>query len=189
MKELKEFMNPIQHLLQEHRDIMSQVADLRQAVADLSTRGEAALPEALPVFRRMGRMMETQLALHAKKEDDALFPALEAIFGDDGSPTSAMREEHKSIHAEGALLRKTLHELNDVEHPQIEAGGAKLRSMAADGGSADSLLATAQEIIHLLDMHFEKEEQILFPMAQNVLGEEKMEEVGRKMESLTVMSL
>lgn len=174
-------MNPIEHLLQEHRDIMAQVANLRQAVADLSARGEAALPEALPVFRRVGRMMETQLALHAKKEDDALFPALEAIFGEDGSPTNAMRDEHKSIHAEGVLLRQTLHELNDVEHPKIKAGGATLRSLATDGGSADSLLATAQEIIHLLDMHFEKEEQILFPMAQNMLDAETLDDVWKKM--------
>lgn len=189
MKELKEFMNPIEHLLQEHRDLMSQVADLRQAAADLSARGEAALPKALPVFSRIGHMMETQLALHAKKEDDALFPALESIFGTEGTPTAVMRKEHTAIHGQGELLRKTLRELNEVEHPKIEAGGEKLRSLAANGGNAEALLATAEDIIHLIDAHFMKEEQILFPMAQNVLGEEKMEEVGRKMESLTVMSL
>ena len=182
-------MNPIEHLLEAHRDNMSQVADLRQAVADLSARGEAALPNALPVFRRIGHMMETQLALHAKKEDDALFPALEAIFGAESGPTYVMREEHKDIHGQGELLRQTLHELNVVEHPKIEAGGAKLRELAAKGGSADTLKTNAEEIIRLLDMHFGKEEQILFPMAQNMLDEEKMEAVGRKMESLTVMSL
>ncbi len=177
-------MNPIEHLLQEHRDIMSQVADLRQAAADLSARGEAALPEALPVFSRIGHMMETQLALHAKKEDDALFPALESIFGTEGTPTAVMRKEHAAIHGQGELLRKTLRELNEVEHPKIEAGGARLKSLAEDGGSAESLLTTAQEIVQLIDMHFMKEEQILFPMAQNMLDSSTLDAVWKRMDAI-----
>jgi hemerythrin-like domain-containing protein len=97
-----------------------------------------------------------------------------------------MREEHKEIHGQGELLRRTLYELNVVEHPQIEAGGAKLREMAAAGGSAETLRANAEEIVRLLDMHFGKEEQILFPMAENMLDPEVMDEVLRKMETMTL---
>lgn len=177
-------VNPIEHLLQEHRDIMAQVADLRAAVRDLEARGDASLPDALPVMRRIGRMMETQLALHARKEDEALFPAIEAIIGAGGGPTAVMRMEHKDIHAQGELLRQTLHQLNEVEHPAIEAGGDKLRSLAARGGSAESLRATAAEIIELLDMHFGKEEQILFPMTEQMLDDETLAEVGRHIEAM-----
>ncbi len=178
-------MNPVEHLLDEHRVIMAQIADLRKAVADLAARGNAALPDVLPVLGHIGKMMETQLALHAKKEDDAFFPALEAIVGAEDGPTAVMREEHKEIHGQGGLLRQTLYELNEVEHPQIEVGGAKLREMAAAGGSAETLRANAEEIIRLLDMHFAKEEQILFPMAENILDREVMDEVLRKMETMT----
>lgn len=177
-------MNPIEHLLDEHRVIMVQIADLRQAVTDLSARGEAALPGALPVFRRIGRMMETQLARHARKEDEALFPALEAIIGVEDGPTAVMRREHKSIHGRGELLRRTLHELNEVEHPLIVAGGETMRSLTASGGTADSLRANAQEIIELLDMHFLKEEQILFPMAQNVLDSSALDDVWKRIEAM-----
>jgi regulator of cell morphogenesis and NO signaling len=176
--------NPVEHLLQEHRDIMVQVADLRKAVAELDERGEAALPDALPVLARMGRMMETQLVLHARKEDEALFPALEAILGADGGPTYVMRQEHKEIHGQGELLRRTLYELNEVEHPQIRAGGARLRELATSGGSLDALKANAVEIIRLLDLHFGKEEQILFPMAQNLLDDAALAEVSQKIEAL-----
>lgn len=179
-------MSPVEHLLDEHRVIMAQIADLRRAAADLAVRGNAALPDVLPVLSRIGKMMETQLALHAKKEDEALFPALEAILGVEGSPTGMMREEHKDIHGQGELLRRTLYELNEVEHPKIEAGGAKLREMAATGGSAETLQANAEEIIRLLDMHFGKEEQILFPMVENVLDREVMDEVLGKMETMTL---
>ncbi len=177
-------MNPIQHLLDDHQVIMAQVADLRKAVADLAARGDAALPEVMPVLNRIGRMMETQLALHAKKEDDALFPVLEAIVGAENGPTCVMRIEHKEIHGQGELLRKTLHELNDVEHPKIEAGGAKLRELATTGGTAESLRANCDEIINLLDMHFGKEEQILFPMAENILDDAAMADVSQKIEAM-----
>ena len=177
-------MNPIDHLLQEHRDIMAQMADLRRAVADLAACGQAALPEALPVFARIGRMMETQLARHARKEDEALFPALEALLGADGSPTGVMRQEHRAIHAQGELLRRTLHELNDVEHPQIEAGAARLKTLGAGGGSAASLRASAEEVIRLLDLHFAKEEEILFPMTRQLLDDAALARVGDRMEAL-----
>jgi len=176
--------DPLEHLLLEHRDILAQAAGLRKAVAELDARGEAALPDALPLLARVGRMMETQLALHARKEDEALFPALEAIFGVDGSPTCVMRQEHQEIHGQGELLRRTLHELNEVEHPRLRAGGARLQELVMSSGSVDTLKTTAVEIIQLLDGHFGKEEQILFPMAQNLLDEAALAEVGRKIEAL-----
>lgn len=177
-------MNAIEHLLHEHRDIMTQVAALRTAVRDLDARGDAALPQALPVLRRIGHMMETQLALHARKEDDAFFPAIEAVIGAGSGPTAVMRVEHKDIHARGELLRRTLHELNEIEHPAIEAGGERLRALADGDGSAETLRATAVEIVELLDAHFGKEEQILFPMAEQMLDAETLTELGVKMEEL-----
>jgi hemerythrin-like domain-containing protein len=178
-------MNPIEHLLEEHKAIMAQVAELRKAAADLKARGEAALPEALPVLGRVGYMMETELARHAKKEDEALFPAIEAIIGAQGGPTYVMRREHETIHGQGELLRQTLRELNEVEHPKIEAGREKLKQLVASGSSAEALRENVEEIIRLLDMHFGKEEQILFPMAENMLDDEAMEEVGRKIETMS----
>ena len=177
--------NPIEHLLEEHKVIMAQVADLRRAVRDLEARGDAALPDSLPVLRRLGHMMETQLACHARKEDEALFPAMEAIFGAEGTPTAVMRVEHTEIHRRGELFRRTLAELQTVEHPALEVKGEALRSLAgAKASGADALRATAEEIIELIDLHFGKEEQILFPMAQQILDAETLADVGRKMEAL-----
>ena len=178
-------MNAIKQLLQEHVEIMAQVADLRAAARDLATRGDAALSDALPVLRRIGQMMETQLALHAKKEDEALFPAIEAALGVDDSPTTAMRLEHQDIHAQGERLRQTLRELSEVQHPMLELSGARLCSLAANRGSAASLCATAEEIIYLLDAHFSKEEQMLFPMAENLLDEETLNQIGARMEAMS----
>lgn len=122
-------MNPVEHLLAEHREIMADVDRLRAVARTLTERGEAALPESLPVLRRFGDMMHGTLARHALKEDEALFPAMEAVFGAEGTPTFVMRREHQAIHAQGELLRRTLHDLNQVEHPAIEAVGEKMEEM------------------------------------------------------------
>lgn len=182
-------MSPIEHLLQEHKDIMAQAADLCAAVRDLQVRGDAALPNALPVLRRFGQMMQTQLARHAQKEDEVLFPAIEAILGAEGTPTTVMRMEHAEIHERGALFRRTLSELQSVEHPALEATGGALRSLtdsadSANQGRGQALQAKAREIIDLIDAHFSKEEQILFPMAEQILDPHTLAEARRKMEAL-----
>ncbi|MCP5098043.1 MAG: hypothetical protein GY943_21045 [Chloroflexi bacterium] len=177
--------DPIKHLLAEHVEIMAEVAALRTAVTDLAERGEAAMADALPIFRHIGGMMKTRLDLHRRKEDDIFFPVMEALIGGEG-PTAVMREEHQAIHAQGVLLRETLHELNEVQHPAIEAGGEKLRELAANGGSAAALQATGAEIIHLLDIHFQKEEEILFPMAYQMLEPETLEQIASQFDQLAV---
>ena len=176
--------DPIERLLDEHRTIMAQVEPLRRALRDLVKRGDAALPDALPALEQVGRMMGGELLRHAKKEDEALFPALEQVFGGGGGPTAVMRQEHRDIHARAELFRRTLHELNEVEHPAIVAGGAQLRSLAGAGASAAELRATGNQIVRLLDLHFAKEEDILFPMARDMLSAEALEQVARKMEEI-----
>lgn len=165
--------DPIQHLLDEHVRLLARFAELETAVAHLETEGEAALPRALPIFTRVGRMMATQLDRHRRKEDDVLFPAVEAMIGQEG-PTAVMRAEHQDIHAYSRTFRRTLQELNEVEHPQLEAGGERLRQLAAQGANAAALCATGREILALVRPHFEKEEQILFPMAGELLPDEAL---------------
>jgi hemerythrin-like domain-containing protein len=129
-------------------------------------------------------MMGTRLLRHARKEDEALFPALERAFGTHEGPTAVMRQEHRAIHDRAGLFRETLRELNEVEHPAIVAGGATLRTLAERGGNAGTLADTGEEIVSLLDLHFGKEEDILFPRARSILSDEEMAEVGRRMEEI-----
>lgn len=175
--------NPIKTLLQEHAEIMAEVGAMRMAVQQLANQGEAALAETLPIFAAVAKMMAGKLELHRQKEDQVFFPAIEAVIGRYG-PTSVMRIEHQQIHDQGALLRETLYELNEVQHPAIEAGAEQLRGLVAAGGSATALRRTGEEIIDLLNSHFGKEEHILFPMAQNVLERETLNEIAARFEEM-----
>ena len=176
--------DPIDVLLEEHREILAQIDGLRGVVRDLESRGEAGVPEALPVLGDAGRMMATRLLDHARKEDEALFPALEEVLGRGAGATAVMRAEHVEIRARAELFRKTLHELERVEHPAIVAGGAELSALAAVGASAARLRDAARKVIELLDLHFGKEEDILFPMARQVLSPHELAAVARKMEAM-----
>jgi len=176
--------NPIDHLLDDHRIIMAKIESLRVAIEALRNGGDTALAGARPMLEEVGHMMATTLHRHARKEDEALFPALEAIFGTSGTPTAVMREEHRAIHSRAELFRRTLHELNEVEHPKIVAGGAMLRGLAAGGADAAALRQTAEEIVSLLDLHFGKEEDILFPMAREMLSAEDLATIATRIEAI-----
>jgi iron-sulfur cluster repair protein YtfE (RIC family) len=175
--------HPIKTLLREHAEIMAEVGHLRLAMQQLADQGDAALAVTLPSFAGFAQMMATKLELHRQKEDQVFFPAIEAMIGQFG-PTSVMRIEHQQIHAQGVLLRETLYELNEIQHPAIEAGAAKLRGLVADGGNAVALRRSGEEIIDLLNAHFGKEEHILFPMAQNLLDGATLSEIAARFEEM-----
>ena len=176
--------DPIDVLLEDHRQIMVPIHNLRRVVESLASRGDAALPEARSVLGEAALMMTTRLLEHAHKEDEALFPALERSFASNSGPTAVMREEHREIEARAQLFKRTLHQLEHVEHPAILAGGSELRAMASGEGDAAQIAALARELIDLLDAHFSKEETILFPMARQMLSADDLAAVGRRMDAL-----
>jgi len=94
------------------------------------------------------------LATHARIEDDLLFVALEGPLGPNGGPLAVMRTEHAEV--EATLERLT--QVEDVQEAEALAG---------------HLVKVARE-------HFEKEEQVLFPMAEQLLGEEALRSLGEQ---------
>jgi iron-sulfur cluster repair protein YtfE (RIC family) len=116
------------------------------------------LEEALPnenrieVLRGSASLLAAGLEPHARLEDDLLFAAMENKTGAGLGLVSTMRVEHEEI--EGAL-----------------------RSVAVgtDPARAREMLL---EAIHLARAHFLKEEQVAFPMAEEVLGAEDLMRLG-----------
>ena len=94
------------------------------------------------------------LATHAHLEDELLFVALEGPLGPNGGPLAVMRAEHAEV--EGTLER--LAQVEDVGEAAELAG---------------HLVTVARE-------HFAKEEQVLFPMAEELLGEDVLRGLGER---------
>lgn len=110
----------------------------------------ASLGEA----KAMGLLLESGLKDHANLEDDVLFAAVEARLGEGAGPTGPMRDEHDEI-------RETLSRLPTVD----------------DVDEARDILLHA---IYTARDHFRKEEQMLFPLAENELSLSTLNELGEQ---------
>ena len=174
----------IEVLLEEHRQLMIPIRNLERAVESLASRGEAALPAARTVLTEAARMVTTRLLDHARKEDEVLFPALERTFDRDHGPTAVLRAEHQDIAAQAHVFKRTVHELERVEHPAILAGGSALGALASGEGDVTRIVTLARALIGLLEAHFGKEEEILFPMARQMLSPGELLEIAGRMDTM-----
>lgn len=91
---------------------------------------------------------------HHAKEENSLFPAMiKAGAPSEGGPIDVMLDEH-------------------------EQGRALIQAMAASAEPAVRA-ARAREYAHLLRAHIDKENGILFPLADAIIGERAMQDVAR----------
>lgn len=101
--------------------------------------------------RAMVALLAAALEEHADIEDEILFPALEPHLGRQAGPLAVMDLEHEEIRS---LLSQMATALDDIS-PLVS-----------------QFIATARH-------HFAKEDQVLFPMAEQLLSQERLEELGR----------
>lgn len=92
------------------------------------------------------------LEAHAQLEDELLFNALVPFLGAQGGPLAVMRMEHDQI-------------LSLLERVQSTPGPVQGRAFAS-------------QLIEICRMHFHKEEQILFRMAQQFMNAQALSELG-----------
>lgn len=100
--------------------------------------------------KAMVRLLAEVLDEHAQIEDDLLFPELEPHLGRQAGPLAVMDMEHREI-------RRLLSE------------------MADPAGDTDYLVA---QFIGIVRDHFAKEDQVLFPLAEQVIERSRLEELG-----------
>jgi hemerythrin-like domain-containing protein len=98
--------------------------------------------------------LNASLAPHAHIEDELLFVAMEGPLGPNGGPIAVMRMEHDEV--EGTLDR--LMQVEDVDEARTLV--AHLAKVAGD--------------------HFTKEEEVLFPMAEQLLDEAELRSLGEQ---------
>lgn len=106
------------------------------------------------------RTLARPLLAHAEAEERALFPGLEASMGGEGGPLAILTDEHVTIHGQ-------IDELTGAPaREQLDRTFAAFRS--------------------LLQTHIDKEEQVLFPAAQQILGDDRLERMDRDRAELAV---
>ena len=142
-------MKTIDTLMDEHQTILRALAALEALASD-----PACAAEPVDTHRRLVHFLrEFADGLHHGKEEDLLFPAMEAAGIPEQGPTAVMRMEHE----EGRALVKRIAQLSEAD--EIDQG---------------TLAGPALQYVDLLRAHIGKEDHILYPMARRFMSDTAM---------------
>ena len=122
-------------------------AEHRQCDDEFAAAEQAAYAADLTACRLRFQQFQTAMERHFSKEEDALFPAFERATGNTMGPTRVMRLEHQQI-------RDALAEMSN----------------ALANSDLEEYLGQAETLLILTQQHNIKEEQILYPMCDDILG-------------------
>ena len=122
-------------------------AEHRQCDDYFAAAEEAAHAADLTDCRIRFQQFQAAMERHFHQEEDALFPAFEQATGNTMGPTRVMRLEHQQI-------RDALAEMSN----------------ALASGDLEDYLGQAETLLILMQQHNIKEEQILYPMCDQILG-------------------
>lgn len=161
-----EFTDPIERLMNEHQHGLRELEKMRQAGHELKTSGFK--PETYQALQAATDFINGDLRTHNENEENALFPLLEARMGQ-GGPTTVMRAEHQQLWS--AL-------------DQLEWGLKGLSENPSNGAKVDEIAGLTNFIYTLLSQHISKEDNILYPMAREMLTQEDFRLVSERMNGL-----
>ncbi|MBW2402498.1 MAG: hemerythrin domain-containing protein [Deltaproteobacteria bacterium] len=158
-------MEAIDMLMSEHRLIERALDALERWVTTLGSGSES--DDKAELTRFVSFIRDFGDAYHHSKEEDMLFVAMvDQGFPREAGPIAMMLHEHE--------LGRSLVSVLD---------GLAQQSTAWSKEDSDTLASTAREFSALLRQHIQKEDQILYPMADARLPEPVKEELFRRFQA------
>lgn len=159
----EESPSPTQVLEDEHRVIERMLTALDTVAKILS---EGGTPPAWIFADASDFIANFADECHHAKEERRMFPMLEeAGMPAERGPLSVMLADHE----QGRALNKAMR----MEASQLEAGNESARQ---------ELINNIQAYVALLRMHIQKEDNVLFPMAERMLTDEQQHELAEQFE-------
>jgi iron-sulfur cluster repair protein YtfE (RIC family) len=150
----------MEELLRQHRDAEAMLVKLAAGVGRVQREGVRGTG-VLDDLRDLRREIQGEVLSHFREEEQALFPVLGRHIDSASGPIATMMEEH-------AIFRQL--EL------QFEEAVAALEAGVGDGWEK-KVCDAGDSIARLLPPHIEKEETILFPIAEDLLSAEEWDQV------------
>jgi len=159
----------MEELFRQHREAEAMLVKLAAGVGRVRRDG-AFGASTLDDLRELRREIQGEVLSHFREEEQALFPVLGRHLDSASGPIAMLMEEH-------AIFRQL--EL------QFEAALAALEAGLGDNWE-ETLCDAGESIARLLPAHIEKEESVLFPMAEEILDQEEWRDVKRLWEEALV---
>ncbi|HEX5731623.1 MAG TPA: hemerythrin domain-containing protein [Blastocatellia bacterium] len=129
-----------------------------QEAAGMMDELETADKGSLNITRDTFRRLKAALTLHTQIEEQVFYPALE------------QHEETRDIIGEA-----------HSEHNEVKE---MLAEMATMNPGSDEFMDKLTELRDSVEHHVEEEEHEMFPKAEKVLGQSRLQEMGRQMEQI-----
>jgi len=148
----------IEDLKHEHEAILSSLKILNQISADID---KGSTPGSLDLTNFIGFLKEFADKCHHGKEEGMLFPALtKAGIPEKGGPIGVMLSEHEQG-------RKHIREMDNA---------------IASGPDYKAFAEAARNYSTLLNNHIQKENNVLFPLAETTLDKARLEQLFESFE-------
>jgi hemerythrin-like domain-containing protein len=159
-------MKPIQDLKMEHEAVNVTLRILDSICNDAEKTGQIRNPEHLKQLMDFFKVFVD--TCHHTKEEELLFPALEEVgVSRESGPIGVMLKEHQ------------------LGRDYVANMTAALARYSDDGEkAARDLVKNARDYITLLAQHIEKENNVLFPIADKNLSDEKQAEIWEGFETI-----
>lgn len=152
-------MTPTQVLMDEHQLILSVLDSLEEA-ADRLDNGDKVDPEFfLDAAEFVAGFADR---CHHGKEEDILFVAMTAMdMPQDSGPVAVMLAEHDEGRRYTAGFRSAAEQMTD-----------------GDSSAAADVIRNVFDYVNLLREHINKEDNVLFPMAEQIIPPDLMQKVS-----------
>ena len=151
-------------LTSAHKGGLERLQRLSEAVG----RPDFGNLETLRTVTDLLEFFDGELRVHFRHEEEALFPALEQVIGREG-PIAVMLAEHQSFWESIEDLRRKVDELTGGERREERVRTTRL---------------VARTVADFLRDHIGKEDMILFPIAEEELTHQKLEEIALMMRAI-----
>ena len=152
-------MNAIKELITEHEAVRTTLRIFKRITEEINKTEKISKPEHLEQLFEFFSVFVDKC--HHGKEEELLFPALEVVgISREGGPIGVMLNEHQQSRDFVAKMKRALSQY-----------------INGDDGAAQKLKGSADAYIALLNIHIDKENNVLFPMAEQHLSENKLAEL------------
>jgi hemerythrin-like domain-containing protein len=153
--------DPFARFRREHRGVLVRLDKLERAVlTQRPTRtSEVLLRESVAHFER-------QFATHMAAEDAVLFPAVGASFPETRETLTPLADEHVALRSMLATLQQTL------DRPRSRARN-------------EQLVVQTRDLVDLLRIHIDKEEAVVFALAERVLRPRDLQDLAARLRPFT----
>jgi hemerythrin-like domain-containing protein len=166
---------PLNILKREHDRVLENLGLLHGASLCLKlgtlTPGSAVQDRGIDHLAKVLDFFDKDVALHFRREEEVLFPALEKHLGVEKSPTRLLLGEHSEVWQWYTRLKEKLVELQGDGSGSFKTVPAEVQDIS-------------NHIEHLLREHIKKEDESLLPLAKSLLREEELTEVADRWQKL-----